>query len=133
MDYNNASLDRLVIRALPLFNFGCKAYTVAKKLQISLKRARQIYRIFLQTKSITDQCYESQEVTAFYGKELEQKRKQFVSGFLSRIANKKLRGFKGLNDPEIAKRIKLILFGIPNAEQIILFSDDGVNAVEWTP
>ncbi|OGY68029.1 MAG: hypothetical protein A3H63_01675 [Candidatus Harrisonbacteria bacterium RIFCSPLOWO2_02_FULL_45_10c] len=78
-----------IISGAHLFRQGYKLTTVARKLRLPLKAAKQLQRIYWQTEAIIE-LMESRKITNIYFKEIEEdeakrERQRIVESLLSRL------------------------------------------------
>jgi len=123
-------------KSFQLFRNGCGVETVAYKLGISTKQAKQLKNSYLQNELFYEEIlYENyrEEITQYYIEQSLEQRKELVESFLDLIKTEKLKGFKGVDDPEIGRRLGFIMrFLRRSTISVILFPPDGGKAVKVT-
>ena len=105
-----------------LFRRGEAVDGVARRLGISRGQALSLKHHYLADFS---------EVTNYYIYENERRRQELVENLLKNLQLNAAKGFKGLDDPEIQMRLRLILRHFPDAVQILLFPPAGNGVAEW--
>ncbi|MBI3046488.1 MAG: hypothetical protein HYY86_03080 [Candidatus Harrisonbacteria bacterium] len=108
-----------------LFRRGATVNQVAYQLGISAGQARQLKYAYLR---------DFFEVTDYYLKENERRRSELVEKFLAQFLQAVRRGFNGLDDPEIMRRVSFI-YSVLGEDceivKILLFPSAGDGVAAW--
>ncbi len=120
--------------ALQCFYQGYGVNSVAKRLRIPVKRARQLQHIYWQHEEISERAEirNDPEITRYYTEELVHERCAIVDQFLEKMRSLITREFSSPDDRRVWQRVAIVLDYMPNAKQILVFPPGGVRVVNWT-